>query len=123
MNELLFWLYISNATLLICHEIDSAYWKEWEMFNLPGGITGFLLIHLPVVFLVLLGLIKVHSGLYSGYIYSLVLAASGMFAFIIHMVFMMKGRNEFKSPMSLFILISTFVVSIVQAALVVSIII
>ena len=31
-------LYLANTALLIAHEIDSAYWKEWELFHLPGGI-------------------------------------------------------------------------------------
>lgn len=26
------WLYLANATVLITHEIDSAYWHEWELF-------------------------------------------------------------------------------------------
>ena len=47
MTQLLFWLYIVNLTLLILHEMDSAYWKEWQLFHLPGGVGGFLLIHLP----------------------------------------------------------------------------
>ena len=36
MTDLLVWLYLTNAVLLINHEIDSAYWKEWELFKLPG---------------------------------------------------------------------------------------
>jgi hypothetical protein len=38
-----------NAILLINHEIDSAYWKEWELFKLPGGIGGFLILHFPML--------------------------------------------------------------------------
>ncbi len=45
MEKFLFWIYLANAVLLINHEIDSAYWKEWDLFKLPGGITGFLIIH------------------------------------------------------------------------------
>ena len=30
-------LYVVNATLLICHQIDSAYWREWELLRVPGG--------------------------------------------------------------------------------------
>lgn len=56
MADALFWLYLSNSVFLINHEIDSAYWKEWELFNLPGGITGFLLIHFPLLICVLYGL-------------------------------------------------------------------
>ncbi len=37
MSDLLFWLYLTNAAILICHEIDSAYWREWELINLPRG--------------------------------------------------------------------------------------
>ena len=29
MEDTLFWLYLVNAVILIVHEIDSAYWKEW----------------------------------------------------------------------------------------------
>jgi hypothetical protein len=38
MSEALFWLYLTNAVLLINHEIDSAYWKEWELFH-PASIS------------------------------------------------------------------------------------
>ena len=55
MNDLLLWLYLVNAVLLINHEIDSAYWKEWQLFKLPGDITGFLLIHFPLLILILDG--------------------------------------------------------------------
>jgi len=46
--KVLFWLYLINAILLINHEIDSAFWKEWELFKLPGGIGGFLILHFPI---------------------------------------------------------------------------
>ena len=32
MEQLLLWLYLADAVLLITHEIDSAYWKEWNLF-------------------------------------------------------------------------------------------
>ena len=41
--------YILNATLLLLHEIESAYEKEWEILKLPGKITGFLLMHIPII--------------------------------------------------------------------------
>lgn len=34
-----------NAALLVTHEIDAAYWKEWELFGLPGTEGGFLVLH------------------------------------------------------------------------------
>jgi hypothetical protein len=46
--KFLFWIYMINAILLISHEIDSAYWKEWELFKLPGGIGVFWLHFVPL---------------------------------------------------------------------------
>ena len=117
MLESLFWIYIINSVLLIDHEIDSAYWKEWDLFKLPGGITGFLILHLPLVFLVLYGLILVFQQTFSGLIFSLILSISGLFAFTIHTVFIKKGRNEFKVPVSLFLLISMLIISLIQASM------
>lgn len=54
MSELLFWLYLTNSVLLIVHEMDSVYWKEWDLFGLGGGVSGFLVLHFPLLFLVLL---------------------------------------------------------------------
>jgi hypothetical protein len=30
VSKILFWLYLTNAVLLINHQIDSAFWKECE---------------------------------------------------------------------------------------------
>jgi len=114
MADLLLWLYLANSVLLINHEIDSAYWKEWELFKLPGGIAGFLLLHFPLLLIILWGLILVsrHSSL--GLIFSLALCFGGIFAFTVHTYFLRKGRPEFSKPISKFILLAIFVVSIVQ---------
>jgi hypothetical protein len=29
---------ILNLALVLTHQVDGAYWHEWEMFQLPGGI-------------------------------------------------------------------------------------
>ena len=91
MFEILFWLYLPNAVLFINHEIDSAYWKEWLLFKLPGGITGFLVIRFPLLFLALYGLILVYKQSDVGLIFSLLLSFGGLFAFAIHMFFIKKG--------------------------------
>jgi hypothetical protein len=44
-------IYILHVTLLILHEIESGYEKEWEILRLPGRITGFLLLHIPIIFI------------------------------------------------------------------------
>ena len=114
MPDLLLWLYLTNALLLINHEIDSAYWKEWELFRLPGGITGFLLLHFPLIFIVLYGLVLIARQSSLGLVFSFVLSLGGIFAFIIHTYFLKKGREEFNKPISKMILMLTLLVSIAQ---------
>ena len=43
-------LYLTNLALLATHEIDSAYWHEWNLFNLPGEIDLFLVLNFIVLF-------------------------------------------------------------------------
>jgi hypothetical protein len=117
MWDILLWVYLINAVLLILHEIDSAYWKEWELFRLPGGVTGFLLVHIPTLLLVLYGLVLVSQRTFAGLGLSLILGFAGLFAFSIHAYFIRRGRDEFKSPISLAILLATFVLSLVQIAI------
>ena len=114
--KILFWIYLINAILLINHEIDSAYWKEWELFKLPGGIGAFLLLHFPLLFVILYGLVCLDRQTLTGLVVSLILSAGGIFAFCIHMTFIRKGRHEFDTPISRLILSSTLVVSIAQTA-------
>ena len=114
MADIVFWLYSVNATLLIVHEIDSAYRQEWKLFRLPGGISFFLILHLPLVFLILYGLVQVQQESLAGQILSLVLSLAGIFAFSIHTFFSHRGHPEFKTPISIVILMATLGVSVAQ---------
>ncbi|WP_406656661.1 DUF6713 family protein [Methanolobus sp. ZRKC2] len=114
MNETLFWIYLLNSIFLINHEIDSAYWEEWKLFRIPGGINTFLLIHFPVLFIVLYGLVLVYQQNYYGLLISLLVSVSGIFAFTAHTFFLLKGRDEFRSTISILILVSTLIISLVQ---------
>ena len=117
MFEILLWVYLVNTVLLILHEMDSTYWKEWELFHLPGGLTGFLLIHFPLYCVGLYGLILVSQGISSGLIYSLVISLAGMGAFSIHSYFLHKGRPEFNTPFSKLLLWSTLILSLIQTGI------
>jgi hypothetical protein len=117
MLRLIFWLYLTNAVLLINHEIDSAYWHEWKLFKLPGGITGFLILHFPVLAGLLFGLVLIREGGFSGLISSLIVGLVGIFAFSIHCYFIKKGHEEFNSPISIFILVSILIISVIQLIL------
>jgi len=117
ISELLLWIYIVNATLLVNHEIDAVYWKEWDLFNIKGGMTGFLVLHLFLVFVIIGGLVLVLRSGFWGPVMSLVMGAVGVFTFSIHAYYLKKGRPEFKTPLSLGILVSILVVSSVQLAM------
>lgn len=104
MVQINLWLYLITATLLTVHEIDSAYWKEWELFHLPGGVDGFLLIHIPLIFMLMLGTVFVYEMNRAGAVLSLLVSAGGIFAFGIHTYFLMRGRPEFRKPVSRIVL-------------------
>lgn len=116
MINALFWLYLINSVLLINHEIDSAYWNEWKLFRLGGGITVFLIIHFPLLFIILYGLVEVYKQSFTGLVLSVILSAGGIFAFSIHSYFIRKGNPEFSLPISRLILIATLMVSLAQMA-------
>jgi FtsH-binding integral membrane protein len=115
--SVLFWIYLLNAVLIVNHEIESAYWKEWDLFKLPGKVTGFLIIHFPVLTLIILGSTLVYLQNTYGYIMSILLSVGGIFAFSAHTYFIKKGRPEFNLPISIFLLISILIVSLVQLVL------
>ncbi|TAL30392.1 MAG: hypothetical protein EPN93_19955 [Spirochaetes bacterium] len=116
LKDVLIWLYLCNATLLVVHEIDSAYWREWELFRLPGGGGGFVLAHIPMVAVILYGLTQVQRATFTGMVLSCVLAAGGVFAFLIHLFFILRGRSEFKTPVSLAVLGASLAMSLAQAS-------
>ncbi len=115
--QTLFWLYLLNSILLINHEIDSAYWQEWQLFKMPGGIGGFLILHFPLLFFILYGLVLLARGSKAGLIFSLILSCGGVFAFCIHTYFIRKGRHEFTLIVSRLILTATFMLSLFQGTL------
>jgi len=114
-------LYLLNASLLLTHEIDSAYWQEWNLFGLPGGIQFFLVLNFLLVAVAFYGFSEVIKGTRAGAICSLILAAAGLFAFSIHTYFLLTGHPEFRLPASLIILAATLLVSVAQAILVISV--
>ncbi len=83
-------LYIVNATLLLLHEIESAYEKEWEILKLPGKITGFLLLHIPIIILIFYGLIEIEKNSTIGLIISLITGIGGIIPFIVHKIIVRK---------------------------------
>lgn len=100
----LYWL---TASLLIVHEIDSAYWREWELFGLPGGIGVFLAIHVPLALLLLWGFEKVVAGARAGTRMAIAVGAAGVATAAIHGAFLLRGATAFRTAPSLAVIAAT----------------
>lgn len=108
-------LYLINFSLLITHEIDAAYWHEWDMFHLSGGIQLFNLINLFLVAILIYGFQQVVLQNKRGYYFSLFLAACGIGGMLTHAGFLFLDYPQFTLPVSLAILTGVFCISIAQA--------
>ncbi len=92
-------LYVINATLLLLHEIESAYEKEWEILKLPGKITGFLLLHIPIIIIIFYGLMEIEKETTPGLILGVILGIGGIIPFAVHNI-IFKRPGQFSLPIS-----------------------
>lgn len=92
--KLLTVFYIVNATLLLLHEIESAYEKEWEIFKIPGKITVFLILHVPIILLLFYGLLKIENLSQQGLVLGIIFGAAGMLPFVVHKL-LLKRKDKF----------------------------
>ncbi|QKE62471.1 hypothetical protein HNE05_03555 [Aquipseudomonas campi] len=86
--------------LLILHQIDAAFWREWEMFYLPGGVQGYLLFNSLIIPVVLLGYKHVIQSSSKAIIFATVCATLGVLTFLIHSGFALAGLEQFHLPLS-----------------------
>ena len=114
-TQRLSWLYLLNGSALIVHEIDAAYWQEWQLFGLPGGPQLFLGLNLVLVILTLVGYRLLILQRSSGLIFSWLLVAGGLFAAVVHSYYLLHGSELFALPASLALLAIILVLSILQA--------
>lgn len=113
-------LFLLNLALLFTHEIDSAYWHEWELFGIPGGIQTFLALNLILILFGLWGFTIYAGEGRTGLGFSLAVALAGVFAGCIHTYFILRGHPQFQTPASLALLAAILVVSGLQAVLTVA---
>ncbi|HCY87826.1 MAG TPA: hypothetical protein DHV36_22005, partial [Desulfobacteraceae bacterium] len=81
------------------HEIESAYEREWKLLGLLGKITGFLLLHIPIILLLLYGLVEIEKRTAAGFILGILLGLGGVIPFIVHKIFF-KRPDQFNLPIS-----------------------
>src|SRR5574341_288760 len=109
-------LYLLTASLLIVHEIDSAYWREWELFGMPGGIGAFLAIHVPLALLVLWGYERAVAATRAGRRMALAVGAAGIATAVIHGAFLLRGSAAFRTVPSLALIGATGVAGVALVA-------
>jgi hypothetical protein len=105
---------VLNLALIITHQIDAAYWHEWEMFALPGGIQFFNFLNFFIFLFLVSCFIPVTQRKRFGFAYSIVIAAMCSLALPIHTGFAIAGFTQFHLPSSIIVIVLTFLVSIVQ---------
>ncbi len=106
--------YLTTLCLLIFHQIDAAYWHEWEMFYLPGGIQLYLVFNIIVLPVLLMGYKSVIVGSDSRYRYSYLCAVLGILTFTIHAIFLLFSYEQFTLPLSLLLIVACLVSAIWQ---------
>ena len=79
-------VFVLNATLLLLHEIESSYEREWEILKLPGRITGFLILHIPLILILFYGALEIEKQSQTGFILGIIFGVGGLIPFIVHKV-------------------------------------
>lgn len=97
--------YFSTMLLLVLHQIDAAYWREWEMFYLPGGVQGFLAFNFLAIPILLVGYRHVLLCTDRAVFYSNVCAGLGTLMFLIHCGFALFGSQQFHVPLSIAVIV------------------
>lgn len=82
--------FILNATILLLHEIESSYEREWEILHLPGKITGFLLLHIPIILILFYGTLEIQRQSRVGLLLGMVTGIGGLIPFMVHKIFVVR---------------------------------
>ncbi len=109
--------YLITMSLLILHQIDAAYWKEWQMFYIPGGIQVFLLFNIFIIPIVLIGYKQLVTQSNTAHFYSYLCASLAILTFLIHCGFALLGTSQFHLPLSIAIIIFCLIFGIWQVVL------
>jgi hypothetical protein len=112
-------IFVLNATLLLLHEIESAFEKEWEILKLPGRITGFLLLHIPLILLLFYGAIEIDKQTQIGTILGLITGIGGVIPFLVHKL-LKKVEDRFDRVISNVLIYTNIITGIVLAILLIS---
>lgn len=116
--DLIVVFYILNSTLLLLHEIESGFEREWEILKLPGEITGFLVMHVPLIVILFYGLLEIDKQSQTGLALGVITGIGGVLPFLVHKVFVRRKEhfNLLISNLLIYLNILTGVVTVVLSA-------
>ncbi len=106
---------VCNITMMIAHQIDAAYWHEWEMFGLPGGIQLYNTMNIAIFIAIIAAAVPLFKRSHRGYACSLAIAAAAALILPIHAGFALEGYTQFHLPVSIAIIVGSFVAALLQA--------
>jgi ethanolamine transporter EutH len=106
---------VSTIALTIAHQIDAAYWHEWDMFGLPGGIQFYNAINIAIFVAVIAAAVPLFRRSQRGYACSLAIAAAAALILPIHAGFALAGYTQFQLPVSIAIIVGSFAAALLQA--------
>jgi len=109
---MLVFFYILNATILILHEIESGYEKEWEILKLPVKLTGFILLHIPILFLFFYGLYFIIQYPETRAIISILTGSIGLIPFLVHKI-IKKEKEHFNKTISNILIFGNIITGII----------
>ncbi|OIN44549.1 MULTISPECIES: DUF6713 family protein [Pseudomonas] len=104
--------YFLTMLLLVLHQIDAAFWREWELFFLPGGVQGFLLFNALVIPVLMIGYRHVLLGTSRASFFAKICAGLGTLTFVIHAGLALAGAHQFHLPASIAVIILCLISSI-----------
>lgn len=112
-------LYVLNLSLITTHQVDAAFWHEWDVFGVPGGLPFFLVFNFVAVGLLAYGLVVVAARRPKARLAALLCAGVCLLTVVIHALFFFVDPVAFWTPMSIAIfgaLAATSVLQIVSAS-------
>ncbi len=114
--------FILNATLLLLHEIESSYEREWEILKLPRKISGFLILHIPIILILFYGVVEIEKQTQIGLVLGVISGIGGIIPFLVHRV-IIRRKDRFNLLISSVLMYLNIIAGVITAVLSVSLLI
>ncbi len=110
-------LYLVVSAFLVAHEVDAAFWAEWDMVGLRHGEPAFVLVHLPLAMAIIWGYGRIIARKRDGAWAAMAVAIAGLAVLVIHGAFWAGGDRKFATLTSAGVLIASAAAALPLAVL------